>query len=204
MSNFGPRSAYPGWSASETNLLRELFPRAAWPELLAALPSRTRQAIWRMGKNVLKLRREVNRKERWTLDEDMVLRQQYPVASDDILKGYLPRHSFTAIQRRASELWVMRPRHEARQHRRFVHPAILQLYEERHRQHLNRTQFAKVLGYGAGQILSWELGKTSPEFRVLCDWAQALGIEIVVKRPIEKPEAIVIPYPTKRQLMSGR
>lgn len=203
MANYGAHGGYPKWSEAERSLLRELFPRTPWRELVAAFPRRTRQAIQQMGKNVLKLRREINRREKWTTDEIIILRRVYPVVTDDDLKTTFPRHSLIAIQRMASDLGVRRPRWEARQHKRFVHPVIIKLYEERRRQRLNRVQLGKLCGHGPGQILAWELGKAAPEFAAICDVAQALGLEIIVRKP-ETIDAVVIPYPDKQRLMGGR
>jgi hypothetical protein len=203
MANFGARAAYQEWSDVEIDRLYDLFPCAPWPELLAALPGRTRAANWQMGKKVLKLTREINRRPKWTTEEMMILRRTYAVASDRALKDALPRHSFTAIQKQGAALKILRPRQEARHHRRFVHPIIVQLYEERRRQHLKRVHLGKKLGYAHGQILGWELGKTKPEFVIVCDWAQALGLEIIARRP-EVPEMIVVAYPEKHRLMGGR
>lgn len=198
-----PRSAHKEWSDTELDRLYDLFPCASWPVLLAAMPDRTRSAIWQMGKNILKLSREINRRPKWTADEIIVLRRTYPATPDNQLKAAFPRHSFQAIQRKACELKIMRSRLEARNHGRFVHPIIAQLYEERKKQHLNRVQLAKKIGYTHGSILGWELGQTKPDFAMVCDWAQGLGIEITARKR-ENIEAIVIPYPEKRQLMGGR
>jgi hypothetical protein len=203
MANYGAHGGYPKWTEAERSLLRELFPRTPWPALVTAFPGRTRQAILQMGRNVLKIKREINRREKWTTDEIIILRRVYPVVTDDELKATFPRHSFIAVQRMASELGVLRPRWEARQHKRFVHPVIIKLYEERRRQRLNRVQLGKIAGHHQNQILGWELGKTQPDFAAVCDVAQALGLEIVVRKP-ETIEAVVIPYPEKRQLMGGR
>lgn len=203
MANCSKRLAYEEWSDAELDRLYDLFPCTSWPELLAALPRRTRSAIWQMGKNVLKLSRNINLRPKWTTDENIILRRIYPIASDEELKTAFPRHSFEAIQRKASELKVMRPRVEARNHGRFVHPIIAGLYEERKRQRLNRVQLAKKSGYTHGSILGWELGQTKPDFIMVCDWARALGVEIIARK-IEVPESIVVAYPEKRRLMAGK
>jgi urease accessory protein UreF len=203
MANFGSREAYAEWSDAEIDRLQDLFPCTPWPELLAALPRRSRSAIWQMGKNVLKLAREINPRPKWTTDEIIILRRVYPSVPDDELKATFPRHSFEAIQRKASELKIMRPRLEARNHGRFVHPIIAQLYEERKRQRLNRVQLAEKIGYTHGSILGWELGQTKPDFVMVCDWAQGLDFEIIARKR-ESPEAIVIAYPEKHRLMGSR
>lgn len=204
MANFGAHGGYPKWTDAEIALLRELFPRTPWPELAAAFPGRSRQAVQQMAKATLKLKREINRREKWTSDETIILRRLYPTVSDDELRDAFPRHTFLAIQRQASALKIMRPRMEARHHGRFVHPIIVHLHEERKKQHLNRVQLSKKIGYTHGAILKWELGHTKPDFVMLCDWAQALGLEIIVRKQLEAPESIVIPYPEKRRLMAGR
>lgn len=203
MANFGSRPAYDEWSDAEMETLRDLFPRAPWPELKAALPSRTKGAIWQKGKNVLKLKREINRREKWTTDEIIILQRIYPVVTDAELLETFAGRSLIAIQRMASDLRVLRPRPEARQHKRFVHPVVVRLYEERRRQHLNRVQLGKKSGHHQNQILGWELGKTQPDFAAVCDLAEALGLEIIVRKP-EAIEMVVIPYPDKRRLMGGR
>lgn len=203
MSNFGKRGAYPGWSDAELTRMTELFPRAPWNDLLGALPTRTRAAIWQMGANVLKLKREINRKEKWTTDELVILKRIYPTASDGDLEIAFPRHSFIAIQRQASAIKIDRPRPEARHHKRFVHPICVKFYEERRRQRLKRNELSKKIGYAYGQILGWELGKTTPDLAAITAWGQGLGFEIVARKP-ESPDAIIIPYPDKKKLMGGR
>ena len=203
MTNYGKgRKPYPEWTEAEIATLRRLFPGASWPELLAALPGRTRRSIWQKGKNVEKIVRKINRKVPWTRGDDDVLRKNYQTASDAELKRLLPNHTFTAIQRRGSYLKIYRLRPEARTHERIVLPIVKRLYEIRLAKHMRRPELAKKLGYAHGQILAWELGKTNPEFRIVVDWAQALGLEIVLRDPIEVVSwnVVAMPPPKLRQI----
>lgn len=193
MANHGKgRLPYPEWSDDELETLEHLFPIAPWPTLLKALPGRTRGSIWQKGKNVQKLPREINKRLPWTKDESETIRRLYPVASDAELCSALPRHTFIAIQRYASSLRILRPRAEAREHVRTVLPIIEQLYKARLARHMRRPALAKKLGYAHGQILAWELGKTNPEFRVVIDWAQALGFEVALRDPKERAAENVV------------
>ncbi len=199
MANYGKgRQPFPEWSDDELETLEQLFPTAPWPALLKAFPGRTRGAIWQKGKNVQKLVRNINKKAPWTKDEIKTVCRLYPIASDAELLQALPRHTLIAIQRQASSLRVLRPRAEAREHDRVVLPIIEKLYRARLAQHMLRPELAKRLGYAHGQILAWELGKTNPEFRVVIDWAQALGFEIALRDPKEAAvENVVLLHPPK-------
>jgi two-component system cell cycle response regulator CtrA len=199
MANYGKgRQPFPEWSDDELEALERLFPAAPWPALLKALPGRTRGAIWQKGKNVQKLVRNINRKVPWTKRDDDVLRSNYATASDVELQRLLPKHTFIAIQRRGSELKVYRVRPEARDHGRVVLPIVKRLYEARLAKHMRRPELAAKLGYHGNQILAWELGKTNPEFRVVIDWAQALGFEIALRDPKEAAvENVVLLHPPK-------
>lgn len=205
MANFGKgRRPYPQWTAEEVATLRRLLPRASWPEILAALPGHTRLAIWQKGHNVEKIQREINKREKWTVEEIAILRRAYPSESDDELCRSLPRHSLIAIQRQASSLRILRPRHEARSHGRRVHPIIQRLYRLRLAKHMRRPELAKKLGYAHGQLLGWELGKTNPEFRIVAEWAQALGLQIILQDAPPKELPVVISLPDRKRLMAGR
>ena len=199
MANYGKgRQPFPEWSDDELETLERLFPAAPWATLLKALPGRTRGAIWQKGKNVQKLARNINKKAPWTKDEIKTVRRLYPIASDAELLLALPKHTLIAIQRQASSMRVLRPRAEAREHDRVVLPIIQQLYKARLEQHMLRPALAKKLGYAHGQILAWELGKTNPEFRVVIDWAEALGFEIALRDPKEAAvENVVLLHPPK-------
>jgi two-component system cell cycle response regulator CtrA len=206
MANYGKgRQPYLEWSEAERLTLYRLFANAPWPELLAALPGRTRQAIWQKGKCVEKLVRKINKRVPWNKAEIEALRRLYPVASDAELVKALPRHTLIAIQRQASSMRVLRPRAEAREHGRVVLSIIEQLYKARLAQHMRRPELADKLGYAVGQILAWELGKTNPEFRVVIDWAQALGFEIILRDPKEATaDNIVLLHPKPKAAYDAR
>jgi Helix-turn-helix len=201
------RNAFAVWSKEECAALRALFPRAKWPQILDALPGRARSAI-RQKARLLRVRREISQRPRWTADECVILRREYAIASDEDLKRQLPKHSLIAIQRQACAIGIeIRPRKEAREQKRFVHPLIAKLYQERRARRLPRQQFAKTVGCTHGAILSWELGKTIPDFQNVVAWAQALGFEFVLRPIVDMKKSVdnlVIPYPDRKRLMGAR
>lgn len=203
MANHGPHDAYPGWTGNEIATLRSLFPSGSWKEMLEAFPTRTRGAINQFARKSLSLRRTNNRKEKWTAEECAILRRVYPSVSDAELMRHIPRHTLIAIQRQASVLKVLRPRREAREHQRYVHPIIQQLYQARLDRGIRREKLGKKLGYAYGQVLGWELGKTSPEFRAVAEWASALGMEIILRPMLTELPSVVTPL-SKSKLMAGR
>ncbi len=140
----------------------------------------------------------------WTGGDIAKLEQLWPVADEaDILKA-LPGRSFAAIGRKVSELEIRRPLPGCRTNKRFIHPIIKALRTERERQKLTRPQLASKIGYHWMQLHQWEMGKRKPIFDKLVDWAQGLGMEIIVRPTAhrifdEKPA-----LPTKAQLAARR
>lgn len=205
MPNYGKgRAGYAGWSEEEVERLRAMYPTTRWVDLLPLFPARTRQAISQMARNVLKLPRPIAPRPKWTDAEDAIVRDKYQTAPDDELRASLPRHSWVGIQRRASDLKVIRPRREAREHTRVVYSVFKQLYQDRLRQHMKRSELSRLMGYCHGMLLNWELGKSQPSFREVVDWAQALGLELVLAIKETRGGDNVVRLPTKAQLMAGR
>lgn len=207
MANYGKgREAYPVWTDSEIECLRSLFPRTQWPELLKVFPTHTRGAIWQMGKKVLGLRREINKRDDWTPFELSELRRLYPAADDDVIQAAFPNRTWIAVQRMASALSILRPKLASRKNKRFVHPLFKELRSEREKQKLTRRALAKMVGYHENQIHMWELGKTKPDFIAVFDWAKALGFDLTLNRKATKEslDAIVVPWPERSAMMARR
>ncbi len=206
MANFSKgRSAYPDWTELECDMVSDLFPMAKWAEICAALPGRTRGSINQFARKVLKLRRMVNPRERWSELELQKLKNLYPMASDEEIAAALPRHSLFGAQRMASKLGIRRKTVAQRKSRRAINPLFVQLRAIREAKRLSRPMLAEIMGYHQNQLLLWENGNVQPDFQHIEDLANALGYDLVLKeRNTGQSIQDAIPWPDKKRLMAGR
>ena len=198
--------AHPTWSNEEIEAVRLLFPCGAWADILRAVPNRSRVSINQYARNTLGLRRGVNRKVSWSEEEMAILRRLYRTSDPCDLENALPGRTFFSIMRKGCELGIRRLTIGTRKNTRHVRPFIEQLRVERERRKLTRPQLCRKLGYHRNNLLGWELGKTNPDIRVLCDWAQALGFEVRLQQIMTRQiiDETVIPWPDRNRLMAGR
>lgn len=189
------------WRQHEIAILRNLFPRGHWPDLLHALPQRTREAI-RQKALPLGICREAYLRAPWRGQELAQLFRLYPAASDAELREAFPNRTLVSVQRKGSSLGIRRKRPETRWNKRFVHPIFKQLRTIREAEDLTRSKLSKKCGYHYNQILAWEMGKANPDFRSVREWAEALGYEIVLKKSYVFDNS-PIPFPDKKRLMAG-
>lgn len=74
----------------------------------------------------------------------------------------------------------------------FVHPLIREMTEIRRAWKLTRQDIAARAGYAYTTICHVEAGQRYPGLRLLQDWADVLGYEVVL-RPKKKPEFHCVP-----------
>lgn len=207
MANYSKgRAAYPEWTGAEQAALKRLYPIASWGEIYAAVPGRSRAALNQYARKILKLRRDCDRRDRWSDKETVILMRLWPMADDAELLAALPGRQLTFMSKKASALKIRRFAPATRKSQRFVDPIFVQLRKERDNRKLTRPKLAAKIGYHYNQILAWELGKAIPSFRCLQDWANALGFDVILREKLseEKLAAIVIPYPDRKKMMGGR
>lgn len=116
----------------------------------------------------------------WTAKEDAALRQMWPFEPWPAILAAIPRHTKTAIGKRANALGVKR-HPEANSRRKNVDPLFVTLRRAREGLGLTRVQMAKKLGYHHVQVARWELGDDVPPWRAIRVWAQTVGRVIVVE-----------------------
>jgi transcriptional regulator with XRE-family HTH domain len=58
---------------------------------------------------------------------------------------------------------------------------IEELRRARGNQGIAQFDLAEVSGYDRGTIAKYETGRGTPSLRMACNWAEALGLEIVVR-----------------------
>lgn len=105
------------WNEEREERLRKLWSTTDWPDLLAAFPETTKEAIKTKAKE-LKLRKagaapghragKPGKKHYWTADRDKVLAFLYPIAPWDVMKAAFPGQSRRAIEAHAHVLKVFR------------------------------------------------------------------------------------------------
>lgn len=189
------------WTEAEGGILRDLFPVASWPSILCALPNRNRSAI-NQAARAQGLARDVNKRTPWSSAEISTLWRLYPSADAEIVESALQsRGSLATIAKKASALGIKRQSPGIRTNKRFVHPLIRQLREEREKRKMGRPELEEKSGYHVSQILSWELGKVNPDFMSMHDWAEALGFELILRK---KMVGEIVPWPDTKRLMAGR
>lgn len=182
--------------------LRATFPAAPWPEILAALPRRTRDSINQQAR-LHGVRREVSKRARWTVPEENILRTMYPSAEPAVICAALPGRVWASIIKKANDLNIRRPSPWSRRNTRTIHPLLKQLRAERERRRITRPALSLKLGYHVNNILAWEMGKAQPEFRVVFDWAQALGLELILRTNAQRLlQEQIKPLPVEK-LMAG-
>jgi hypothetical protein len=191
------------WTVRELDTLRELFSARDWPALLASLPSRNRSAI---NQKARALRLHRGNYVPWSAAEISALWRLYPMADAGDVEAAIPGRGFVNISKKASALGVKRVTPGVRTNKRYVHPLIRQLVARRQKLTMSRADMARKAGYHVNQLLAWELGKTNPDFRSFREWAEALGLDIVLhERPImAKASDVVIPWPDRKRMMSRR
>lgn len=172
------------WSDDEMKALRALFPRSLWPELLAALPARSRSAITQQA-NLNAIKRQINKRLKWSATEEGVLRSIYQSADRGSILAALPLRNWVTIVKHANDLKIVRPSEAERCNTRFIHPIIQQLKAERLQRRMDRPTLSRKIGYHVNQLHMWELGKTQPEFQAVFLWADGLGFELVLRPSAE-------------------
>lgn len=106
-----PRGAASPWTPEEDARLRELVTRPlpgrarrlaplVWPEVLAAFPGRTRDALQRRI-SVVRAAAGLRAKRTWTRDEDRTLRESWTEVARRTILARLPGRSWCAISQRA-------------------------------------------------------------------------------------------------------
>lgn len=204
--NKGRREVYSGWIGYEIDTLREMFGRRSWLDILFAIPGRSKGSINQYARKTLGLRREVNRRERWTDIESQILKNMWPTASLQDIHAALLRHTPAGIEKQASAINAKRKSTAQRRAQRKVHPVLVQMRETRERKNITRKVLSVKTGYHVNQLLGWELGKVNPTFQSIVDIASVLGFDVVLRERVTKAmlDAEVIPYPDRKKLMAGR
>lgn len=115
----------------------------------------------------------------WNPREDAALRQMWPFTSWAEILSAIPRHTKSAIGKRANDLGVRR-HHEANSRRKDIDPLFVALRRAREGMGLTRNQFAKKIGYHPAQIARWELGDDVPPWRAIKLFAEVVGRKIIL------------------------
>jgi transcriptional regulator with XRE-family HTH domain len=147
------------------------------------------------------------KKNTWSKEDISKLHKLWPTAEEAELLAAFPKRNIASIGRKASALSIRRRQPGARNNKRFIHPIIKMLRDERERQRLTRPQLAKKAGYHWMQLHYWEMGKQKPLFDKLIDWAEALGLKVIITpvKPVNDiitqpaPEATVKVKPIKNR-----
>jgi transcriptional regulator with XRE-family HTH domain len=58
---------------------------------------------------------------------------------------------------------------------------IQKLFEARVCKRMSQNDLGEASGYNRSQVVRAELGQSTPSLRMACNWAEALGLEIVVR-----------------------
>lgn len=138
----------------------------------------------------------------WKPAEIAVLERLWPSASHAELLAALPGRKFLALSRKACNLGFRRLSPKQRHNDLPVLPQIQALRTERHQRRLSRSQLSARAGYHLNQLLGWENGKAHPNLRAFVEWAEALGMEVVVRRT--GPIVREIELPSKTAMMGRR
>jgi hypothetical protein len=194
------------WADEEIAVLRRLYPTAPWPEILRAFPNRSRSAINQFARMALGMKRVCSPRNKWTQDEIAHLKDLWPSAELSEIFAAFPLHGHRGIQQKAIALRLRRKTAAQRNPRFKAHPILLLLREEREGQHLTRLDVSKKTGYCVGQICNWENGKARPMWHHIVDYAEGLGLEIVLRKNLTDVTLAsnVIPWPDKKKLMGSR
>ena len=140
----------------------------------------------------------------WTMDEVRILTDKYPTADQDEIVAALPRRKWESIAKKASALNLRRRQPGSRKNKRHVARIIEQLRQARESRGRTRAQVADLCGYHLNQILAWELGKAIPAFNRFCDWASALGFDVVLQPKLNSVRETTIAPPSRERLMGTR
>lgn len=127
----------------------------------------------------------------WTIREDSALRQMWPFAPWPEMLVTIPRHTKSAIGKRAADLGVKR-HPEANSRRKDIDPLFVALRRAREGAGLTRTQLAKKLGYHPVQVARWELGDDVPPWRAIKLYAEVVGRKIYLADVVAGGENIAI------------
>lgn len=105
------------WTPTEDELLHQIGPSASWPELTAAFPDRSQDAI---GQRIRHLGLHRPTPHPWTLEEDALLRHHGASMPWPELETLLPTRTQDTIRRRMRTLGIHRttPRHGTKQNRK--------------------------------------------------------------------------------------
>lgn len=72
-------------------------------------------------------------------------------------------------------------------------PLVAQLKAAREDKDISPAALARRLGYQAETLRNWEAGRSAPDADALIDWANALGLRLVLARPATGRGRRVIP-----------
>ena len=166
------------WAAKEDHRLRVLYPAGSWDDLRAALPHRSQRAMEQRAAR-LGIERQANRKPAWTGAEEKRLRDMFGVATWPEIAEALPRHSISAAKNKANQLRLRRPPRTKLQSR---YALLRELRAIRREQRMSMGDLAETIGVPKTSVQRWELGLNVPRLPMLLDWAQALGMRVVMER----------------------
>jgi transcriptional regulator with XRE-family HTH domain len=72
--------------------------------------------------------------------------------------------------------------HQARNERTAKHKIVGELRQRRIEQRISQEAVGAALGLNRNAILKYEMGWMSPKIKMLCDWADFIGYEIVLQK----------------------
>lgn len=118
----------------------------------------------------------------WTPAQDVLLKRLWPTAERAEIEALLAPHSWQAISKRAPTIGAER-RMMPGGRRRITKtmPFFKELFTARRKLKMSRPQLSALCGHHINQLVNWELGKCVPNFAATCDWANALGFDVVLK-----------------------
>lgn len=167
------------WSSIEIDRLWDIYPDGAWPEILAAMPGRNKSMI-RNKVRELGIKRVVCPRPIWKNLEVQFLRENYARLSPATLCERIPRHSWSAIQRKANS---MKFPYRDRAKKKTMIGLVAMFREQRRAQKKTIEWLGKKIGVHPVLLCNYERGMAAPpRIDVLDRWAYALGFEIVLCR----------------------
>lgn len=166
------------WSTEEIDQLWEVYPEKSWPDIIAALLPRTKSAI-RNKVRELGIRRVIDVRPAWQAREVQFLIENYEKLSKGALCAKITRHSWSAIQKKATSLKTTRDR--AR--KKTLIGLVATLRAERRLQRKTLEWLSRRIRVHPVLLCNYERGMAAPpRIDILDRWAAALGLEIRLHR----------------------
>lgn len=165
------------WDGRDDAFLITHYELAPWSLLRRTLQTRTQSAIRQRASRLGLVRRHLG-KPAWTTGEERVLRAMFSTDAWRDIERALPRRSRSAINQHAIAMGLRRP---PRTKLRARYVLLRGLAERRRKLRHTRAGLAALIGVTKCQVERWEFGLNVPRFPMLLDWAEALGLELVLR-----------------------